>query len=92
MDYEWDDTKRLANLKKHGVDFADIEEFDWINAQFWDDLSADYREERFKAVAPYRGRVHVVIFTMRGAITRIISFRLADKREVKKYESEKDQP
>jgi len=92
MEFEWDEAKRLGNLKKHGVDFADVGEFDWIGAQYWDDRNADYGEERCKAAAQYRGRIHVVLYTMRGTTTRIISFRLADKREVKQYEKEKDQP
>ena len=25
MRFEWDEEKRLANLQKHGIDFADIE-------------------------------------------------------------------
>jgi hypothetical protein len=25
MRFEWDEEKRLANLRKHGIDFADIE-------------------------------------------------------------------
>ena len=24
MEFEWDETKRLANLRKHGIDFIDI--------------------------------------------------------------------
>ncbi len=24
MDFEWDEDKRLANLRKHGVDFVDV--------------------------------------------------------------------
>jgi uncharacterized DUF497 family protein len=24
MEYEWDEAKRLANLRKHGIDFIDI--------------------------------------------------------------------
>ena len=24
MEYEWDEAKRLSNLRKHGVDFIDI--------------------------------------------------------------------
>ena len=30
--YEWDDTKRQRNLKKHGVDFSDIRGFGWDSA------------------------------------------------------------
>ncbi len=24
MEYEWDEAKRLANLRKHGIDFTDV--------------------------------------------------------------------
>ena len=33
IDFEWDETKRHANRRKHGVDFADAAEV------FYDDLS-----------------------------------------------------
>jgi uncharacterized protein len=91
MDYEWDEAKRLANLRKHGIDFADVEEFDWDNATKWIDERKAYGEERFLALGFFRGRVHSVAFTERRGITRIISFRKAEKREVRRYEKDKDQ-
>jgi uncharacterized DUF497 family protein len=30
--YEWDEAKRLANQRKHGVDFSSVEAFDWDQA------------------------------------------------------------
>ena len=30
--YEWDEGKRQANLAKHGVDFADMDAFEWDTA------------------------------------------------------------
>jgi uncharacterized protein len=90
MEFEWDEAKRLANLNKHGVDFADAEEFDWIGAEFRDDQNAVYGEDRFRALGYFRSRMHVVIFALREARTRIISFRPAVKREIRKYEKEKD--
>jgi hypothetical protein len=24
MEYEWDEVKRLTNLRKHGIDFSDV--------------------------------------------------------------------
>ena len=33
MHYEWDEADRQANLKKHGVDFALVEGFDWSTAR-----------------------------------------------------------
>ena len=32
--YEWDETKRAENRRKHGVDFAIVEEFDWDRQLF----------------------------------------------------------
>lgn len=32
MFFEWDEKDRQANLKKHGIDFALIEAFDWSTA------------------------------------------------------------
>ena len=29
MQYEWDSAKRSGNISKHGIDFAEIEHFDW---------------------------------------------------------------
>lgn len=90
MKYEWAEAKRLANLKKHGVDFADIRAFNWTEAHLSIDDRENYGEERFVALGPYRGQIHVVIYTERGARTRIISFRKADKKEVRRYEKEKN--
>ena len=90
MDYEWDEAKRLTNLKKHGADFADIDEFDWTKAKLSTDDSEAYGEERIIATGMFRGRLHVVVYTHRGQRTRIISFRQADKREVRRYEEEKN--
>ncbi len=33
MQYEWDEADRQANLKKHGIDFAQVEAFDWSTAR-----------------------------------------------------------
>jgi len=89
MRYEWDEAKRLSNLKKHGVDFADIEEFDWAGAISWIDCRENYGEERHLALGIFRDRIHSVAFTERRGVTRIISFRRAEKREVRQYEKEK---
>lgn len=29
MEFEWDEQKRLSNLAKHGLDFADVAQLDW---------------------------------------------------------------
>jgi len=29
VEFEWDEAKRFGNLRKHGVDFARVEAFEW---------------------------------------------------------------
>jgi uncharacterized protein len=85
---DWDEAKRAANLRKHGVDFADMEDFDWNTALYDPDESVEYGEDRFVALGLFRASVYVVVFTLRGSTTRIISARKADKRERRRYEKE----
>ena len=87
MAFEWDPAKARANLSKHGVEFADAV------AVFEDPLAlsrpdADVRgEARFVVLGVDAfGRHLVVAFTERGPNTRLISARLASKKERKSYE------
>jgi uncharacterized DUF497 family protein len=66
VEYEWDEEKAAANLRKHGVDFADAA------LVLEDQLAFTMRdlyseEERFVTMGrdPY-GRLLVVIYTWRG--------------------------
>jgi uncharacterized DUF497 family protein len=89
MEFEWDEAKRQANLEKHGLDFRDALEFKWESAYVVVDDRFDYREERRIALGTFRGRLHVVVHTNRGNITRLISFRKANAREESIYVEEK---
>jgi len=84
MGYEWDEEKRRVNREKHGVDFSTIEGFDWANSTVRQDNR--HQEQRYIAVGRVGTRLHVVVFTRRGADIRIISFRRANSREVRNYE------
>jgi len=83
--FTWDETKRQINLAKHGLDFADVVRMDWDNATILKDSRFDYREERYWAFAMLDGRLHMVAFTRRGSVVRIISFRVANKKEVRRH-------
>lgn len=74
----WDNAKRLANLDKHGLDFADLELEFFVNS-----VVAPVRERRFRAIGPmHNGRVIVVIFAPRGTESvSVISMRAANRRE-----------
>ena len=90
MEFEWDEAKRLTNLAKHGLDFTDVDEFDWAEALFEPSARRDFGEDRFVAVGDFRREFYAVIFTWRGGKTRIISFRRARPQEVKRYEAQKE--
>jgi uncharacterized DUF497 family protein len=81
--FEWDADKAAANLRKHGVSF------DEAVTAFGDPLSIllpdpdhSAREARYLVMGRSKqGRLLVVAFVERSPQTRIISARLATKRE-----------
>jgi len=85
MEFAWDETKRQANLAKHGLDFADVARFDWDAAVILDDRRLDYGEDRHQAFAMLDGVLHQVSFTRRGQALQIVSFRRAGRKERRHY-------
>jgi uncharacterized DUF497 family protein len=84
VEYEWDEAKRQDNLRKHrGVDFMDMEAFDWTTAQERPSSRSD--EARYVATGYIADRLHVAIYVMRGSTCRLISLRKANPRERRKY-------
>jgi hypothetical protein len=86
VQYVWDDAKRAANLAVHGVDFTAAYRFDWDTAKVDPDIRRDYGEERFIATGRIGLRIHVLVFTPRGELVRVISLRKANDREMRRYE------
>ena len=84
MPFDWDPAKRLSNLAKHGVDFASVELFEWEEAIVTGSLGAN--EPRLVAVGPIAGRLHVLVYSVETAAVCFISLRLANRREIKRYE------
>lgn len=46
-EYEWDEDKRISNLKKHTLDFQDVVHFVWESALISEDQSESYGELRY---------------------------------------------
>jgi uncharacterized protein len=85
MEFEWDEDKRLANIKNHGIDFIDVSEvFDGDIVTIEDDRYS-YGEQRFVTFGLLKGRVVAVVNTDRGEFIRIISVRKATKNEYRTY-------
>jgi uncharacterized protein len=87
MNLEWDEAKNRANIRKHGLDFADAEELFRGVLVVEPDTREDYEEKRWKGIGGIRGRATVVIFVERAPeAIRIISLRKADHEERREYE------
>lgn len=86
MTVSFDPAKDAINRAKHGLSLAQAEMGDWTAAYIAMDDRQDYGEVRWYAYLPIGGRVHVVVYTERDGITRIISLRRANPREVAKYD------
>ena len=88
MQFEWDDEKEKINIEKHGLDFSTaalvfgdenrIERYDLVHS---------ISEDRYITIGLINEVtvVVMVVYTERGVRTRIISARLATKREKEAY-------
>ena len=85
MNYEWDEAKRLTNLRKHGIDFADVPAMFEGDIVVIEDNRYDYGEQRFVTFGLLQGRVIAVVNTEREDCIRIISARKATKYEQRIY-------
>jgi uncharacterized DUF497 family protein len=85
---EFDVMKDAENRSKHGPPLQAAQFL--FDGPFIEEVDRrkDYGEARFIAVGPVAqlgNRIYVAVFTWRGAVRRIISFRKANDREVRKY-------
>ena len=89
MRFECDEAKNRINIRKHGIDFADVEavfERPMLTAP---DLRKEYGEERWIGVGMLKTIVAVIVFVeIDEATIRIISARKATNYERQNYEKE----
>lgn len=89
LEFEWDIEKADANLSKHGISF------DEASTAFADPLSLtildpEHSEGEYRYLllgTESSGRLLVISHTYREQRIRIINARIANKRELKDYES-----
>jgi hypothetical protein len=85
VEFEWDEAKRIGNLRKHGVDFAQVTAFDWDTMIEVPDHRRAYGETRWQALGMIDNRLHMLIYTKRDSRTRVISLRKASREEKAAY-------
>jgi uncharacterized protein len=76
--WDWDETKRQRTLQDRGIDFADVERFDFGTAEIRPDLRRDYGEPCFRPIGMLDGWLHVLIFAPRAGGLRVTSLRRAN--------------
>ena len=90
MKIVFDPAKSEKNARERGLPFEVVEEFDWESAQIVTDERRDYGEIRYRAVGRLKNAIAIVVFTVRQEAVRVISLRLANRKERLRYE-EKNQ-
>lgn len=89
MKIEYDLNKSQRNIEERNLSFDEVAFFEWQSAVIVPDVRFDYPESRFTATGYLNGRLHVLCFTPIQGGVRVISFRKANKREVKRYETQR---
>ena len=90
MSFQWNAAKANANLRKHGVDFADAATaLEDESALTVGDASSAEEERWITLGMDALGRLPVVVYTWRGGQIRLISARQATPREWRQYEGKR---
>jgi uncharacterized DUF497 family protein len=85
----FDPAKSEKNARERGLPFSLVEDFEWETCQTQDDLRFPYPEPRRVSVGYIGHRLHVVCHTPIEGGIRVISFRKANSREIRRYEKKK---
>ena len=82
---EFDLTEDERNIAEHGLSFVNFAGFDEEPVVVADDRF-DYGETRYRAFGRIGDEGHCIVFTWRGEVMRLISFRRAHEKEMRRYE------
>ena len=83
MLFEWDESKRQANLEKHHIDFQDAKRV--FYGPVFERTGSRHGEDRIFAIGVMEDIEIVVVYVMRGKRRRIITARRAHRDERQDY-------
>lgn len=86
LEFEWDEAKRLSNIRKHGIDFEQARLL-FDGRSILTVRSSFSVEERFLTTAELDGNFITVVWTQRAGSIRLISARSARNAEERAYRS-----
>jgi uncharacterized DUF497 family protein len=84
MDIIFDAAKDVADIAKHDVSLADFSSFD-DEPQAAIDHRYDYGKTRYQARGRIDGKGFCVVFNVTDTGIRLISFRRAHEKEMRRY-------
>jgi uncharacterized DUF497 family protein len=86
MEYTWDETKRVENLRKHSLDFLDADlVYESAQKLTVPTTRATDREPRWADFAEVHGVVLKLVYTPLRGTVRCISLRVASRKERRLY-------
>jgi uncharacterized DUF497 family protein len=87
MNFQWNETKNRANIRKHGFHFAEAEEMFRGALLVRPDTRDHYEERRWIGIGMIHSRVAFVAFVeLLDDTIRVISVRKANHEEREEYE------
>lgn len=81
----FDPAKDEVNVAKHGISLASAAAFDLSMAIVIADERRGYGERRYRAFGRVDGSPRCLAFTVRDGVTRVISYRRAHEKEMRRY-------
>lgn len=84
MAIEFDPPKDAKNIELHGLSLVNFSGFDEEPVVVVDERK-DYGEIRYRAFGRIGGKGHMIAYTVRGENIRLISFRRAHEKEMRRY-------
>ena len=89
MKFEWDENKEKTNFIKYGIDFRTAALVFCVDFRIetFDEAHSNFEEDRYITIGMIHGTITVimVVYTERADTIRIISARIATKREREAY-------
>ena len=82
---EFDPDKNRSNRLKHGLGLDEFSGFDGMPIVL-EDRRFEHGEVRYRAFGRIGGIGYMIAFTLRDGMVRLISFRRAHEKEIRRYE------
>jgi uncharacterized protein len=86
VDITYDPAKNARNIRERGLSFDRASDFDFRSAVHRVDARRDYGETRWLSLGYLEQRLHVLCYVETQTGIRVISFRRANAREIRRYE------